>query len=92
MIQCIMKLNNNRSKTNLTNVTIKYSNIYNKPKHEDYATERAGNSSFKQRFSTHCFIISGQTRMPNRTCISKNRENYTGTNTNDVTNRYTSSN
>jgi len=39
MIQCIMKLNNNRSKTNLTNVTIKYSNIYNKPKHKDYATE-----------------------------------------------------
>jgi len=25
MIQCITKLNNNRSKTNLTNLTIKYS-------------------------------------------------------------------
>jgi len=38
MIQCITKLNNNnRSKTNLTNLTIKYSNIYNKPKHEEYA-------------------------------------------------------
>ena len=46
MIQCITKLNNNRRKTNLTNLTIKYSNICNndKPKHEDYAVELLGNT------------------------------------------------
>ena len=54
----------------------------------DSVYERAGNNSFKQRFCTHSISFDSffrQTRMPNRTCIFKNRANYRGINTHNIT-------